>query len=81
MWVGLDELSKFEERIDAQIESGKISVPEGETAESVRRTKIRAIVSDIEFGVMSGIFEFTILNDDFDKSLKQLKSAAEYCFE
>ena len=81
VWVGLDELGKFESRLDAQIEAGKIPIPVGETAESVRRSKIRGIVSDIEFGVVSGIFEFTVLNDNFDDSLKQLKNAAQYCFE
>ena len=81
VWVALDELDKFELGLKKQVESGKIPVPEGETPDSVRRAKIREIVKDIEYGVVSGIFEFTVLNDDFDDSLLQLKNAAEYCFK
>ncbi len=81
VWVGLDELDKFEGRLTEEIESGKIAIPDGETKESLRRSKIREIVKDIEYGVVSGIFEFTILNDDDDDSLLQLQNAAEYCFK
>ncbi len=81
VWVGLDALEKFETRLDEEIQSGKIPIPPDEDAESVRRGKIREIVKDIEYGVVSGIFEFTILNDDPVDSLKQLKSAAQYCFD
>ena len=81
VWVGLDELDKFEDRLKQQIESGVIPIPEDETAESVRRAKIREIVKDIEYGVVSGIFEFTVLNDNPQESLLQLKNAAEYCFK
>ena len=81
VWVGLDSLEKFENNLKDQITSGEIPISEGENAESVRRTKIREIVQDIEYGVVSGIFEFTVLNDDFDDSLLQLKNAAEYCFK
>lgn len=81
VWIGLDELAKFESNIREELDSGAITIPEDETKESVLRAKIRAIVKDIEYGVVSGIFEFTVLNDDFDKSLLQLKDAADYCFE
>jgi hypothetical protein len=81
VWVGLDALDKFEARLDEEIQSGKIPIPVDETPDTVRRSKIRGIVKDIEYGVVSGIFEFTVLNDDFDESLKQLKSAADYCFD
>lgn len=81
VWVGLDTLDKFETSLKKEIESGVIPVPADETPESILRANIRTIVKDIEYGVVSGIFEFTILNDDSDKSLKQLKEAAEYCFK
>jgi len=81
VWVGLDALEKFEVRIKDQIESGIILVPEGESADTVRRAKLREIVKDIEYGIVSGIFEFTVLNDDFENSLVELKSAAEYCYQ
>lgn len=80
VWIGLDNINKFESQLRAKIESGGISVPDGETEEAVLRARIRQAVKDIEFGVVSGIFEFTILNEDIDESMRQLKDAASYCF-
>lgn len=81
VWVGLDSMEKFESSLEEQIDSGDIPVPPDESKESVIRAKVREIVTDIEYGVVSGVFEFTILNEDFDSSLEQLKFAAEYCFK
>jgi guanylate kinase len=80
VWVGLDSTEKFESRLNAQLESGELQVPEEETRESFLRAKIKEIVKDIEYGIVSGMFEFTVLNDDPDESMKQLRDAAEYCF-
>ena len=81
VWVGLDTLNKFEQGLTEQMEQGTMTVPSDETPESLLRAKIREIVKDIEYGVVSGIFEFTIINDDFEESLVQLKEAASYCFK
>lgn len=81
VWIGHDSLEKFEKNLNLQIDSGMITIPEDETKESILRSQVRQIVKDIEYGIVSGIFEFTILNDDFDSSLSQLKNAAEYCFK
>jgi guanylate kinase len=81
VWIGLDDLEKFESRLKMKISSGLVPIPEDETEETVLRTKIRQVVKDIEFGVVSGVFEFTILNEDVDDSFKQLKDAASYCFK
>ena len=62
VWVGLNSVEDFETRLDEQIESGAITVPEDETRESVIRARIRDIVQEIEFGISCGIFEFTIIN-------------------
>ena len=80
VWVGLDSMEKFEANLKKQIESGELTIPEGETEESVIRAKVKEIVQNIEYGVVSGMFEFTILNDDIDTSMVELKKAAEYCF-
>eukprot|EP00580_Thalassiosira_gravida_P015126 CAMPEP_0201668752 /NCGR_PEP_ID=MMETSP0494-20130426/20889_1 /ASSEMBLY_ACC=CAM_ASM_000839 /TAXON_ID=420259 /ORGANISM="Thalassiosira gravida, Strain GMp14c1" /LENGTH=608 /DNA_ID=CAMNT_0048149275 /DNA_START=128 /DNA_END=1954 /DNA_ORIENTATION=+ len=80
VWIGLDDLDKFESRLKAKIASGAVSIQEDETEESVLRAKVRQVVKDIEFGVVSGVFEFTILNEDIDESVRQLKEAASYCF-
>lgn len=81
VWVGLDSVAKFQTRLQEKVDSGEISIPEDETRESIVRAKIREIVRDIEYGIVSGVFEFTILNDDPEDSLKQLKAAAEYSFK
>lgn len=80
VWIGLDELEKFESRLKAKIASGAVTIPEDETEESVLRSKVRRVVKDIEFGVVSGVFEFTVLNEDVEESVKQLRDAANYCF-
>ena len=80
VWVGLDSMEKFEANLKKQIESGELVIPEGETEESVVRAKVKEIVQNIEYGVVSGMFEFTILNDDTDASVAQLREAAEFCF-
>ena len=81
VWVGLDTLDKFQGRLEAQVQSGDLLVAEDETPESAVRAQLRQIVKDIEYGVVSGVFEFTILNDDVEKSYAQLKEAANYCFK
>lgn len=81
VWIGLDDLEKFESRLKAKIASGTVPIPEDETEDSVLRAKVRQVVKDIEFGVVSGVFEFTILNEDIDESVRQLKDAAGYCFK
>ena len=80
VWIGLDDLDKFESRLKAKIASGAVAIPEDETEETVLRAKVRQVVKDIEFGVVSGVFEFTILNEDVEESVTQLKDAANYCF-
>jgi hypothetical protein len=58
-----------------------VQISDDETEDSIIRAKVREIVKDIEYGIVSGIFEFTILNDNPDDSIKELRAAAEYCFK
>jgi len=81
VWVSLDSLEKIEGRLLAQIEGGTVRVPAGEDTESVLRARVREVVKDIEYGVVSGIFDFTILNDNIEESLVELRTAAEYAFK
>jgi hypothetical protein len=80
VWVGLDATEKFETNLKKEIQSGELVIPEGEEESSFLRARIKDIVKDIEYGIVSGVFEFTILNDNFDSSMAQLRDAAEYCF-
>jgi guanylate kinase len=81
VWVGLDSVDKFESRLKEQIRKGQVQISDDETEDSIIRAKVREIVKDIEYGIVSGIFEFTILNDNPDDSIKELRAAAEYCFK
>ncbi|CAJ1954226.1 unnamed protein product [Cylindrotheca closterium] len=81
VWVGLKTVAEFEEQLEAGLEAGTIVIPEDEPKESFMRGKVKEIVQEIDFGLGSGIFEFTILNDGSEKSLEELKDAAEYCFK
>jgi guanylate kinase len=81
VWVGLDSLEKYESRFKSKIQSGAIEIPDGQTEESMLRAKVNQAMKDIEYGITSGVFEFTILNDDIEESVKELKDAAEYCFK
>jgi len=81
VWVGLSSVNDFETRLEEQIDSGAIVVPEDESRESLIRARIRDIVQEIEFGISCGIFEFTIINQNEEQSLKQLREAAAYCFK
>ena len=81
VWIGLNSVKEFETRLKADIASGIIQIPPDETEESVLRARIKEIVYEIEFGLGAGIFEFTILNDDPEKSLMELREAASYCFK
>lgn len=83
VWVGLNSVSDFEARLEQDIASGVLVVPEDDSKESFLRGKIKDIINEIDFGLGSGIFEFTILNDatDPEKSLMELKEAASYAFK
>ena len=80
VWIGLDNINNFESQLRAKIISGDIVIPDGDTENAVLRARVRQAVKDIEFGVVSGVFDFTILNDDVEDSVRQLKEAANYCF-
>mmetsp|Transcript_32922 Transcript_32922/g.49705 ORF Transcript_32922/g.49705 Transcript_32922/m.49705 type:complete len:556 (-) Transcript_32922:45-1712(-) len=81
VWVGLDSTQKFEDRLKEQLATGSLSIPDGETEAAFLRAKVDEIVKDIEIGILSGIFEFTILNNDVEQSVQELKEAANYCFK
>lgn len=81
VWVGLDSVGEFEQKLQAAMQDGSIDIPEDETPESVVRARIKEIVKEIEYGLSSGIFEFTVLNRNAEDSLKQLQQAGAYCFK
>lgn len=80
VWVGLSNVKDFEKNFEAMIDSGEMKIPEDESRESLIRARIRDTVQEIEYGISSGVFEFTILNENEEESMKQLREAAAYCF-
>ena len=57
VWVGLDTLDKFQDRLETQVQTGDLVVAEDETPKSVVRAKLRQILKDIEYGVVSGVIK------------------------
>jgi len=39
---------------------------------------LKSVLNDIEWGVLSGLFEFTVINSDPNKALTELQNAARY---
>lgn len=77
VWVSLDSLQALENRIRSTLIEGGAAEDDG-LASKVRILTTEA-VSDIEFGVMSGVFDFTVINDDnIDESMETLRRAVEF---
>jgi hypothetical protein len=81
VWVGLNTMVEFETRLEKEIASGAIVIPEDESKDSVIRARVKEIIKEVEYGISAGFFEFTILNVDKEKSIAELKEAASYCFK
>ena len=83
VWVTLGSIKAFEERIGQQYDQQMKRISDTMPDEG-RSTEIRArtmkVVQEIEMGISSGIFEFTIINDNDEQSLKELRDASKYCF-
>lgn len=61
MWVSLDNLSDFEARLKKI--NPALAAEDGDGPAELR-SELKKVINAIEFGVMSGLFEFTIINDD-----------------
>lgn len=67
VWVSLDSLDDIEGRLKEEAKS-----------EDALKAGLQQVISDIEWGVLSGLFEFTIINDDPTQSLKEMRRAVAY---
>jgi hypothetical protein len=79
VFVTLNSIEAFERKIDALLDDMAPLVDEGRAIEV--RVQSMKVVSQIEKGMASGIFEFTIVNDNVEQSLKELRAASAYCFK
>lgn len=77
VWVSLDSIEAIEERIRTTLISGEVE--EKPNLDADVRGLVRQAVEDIEFGVMSGVFDFTVINnDDVGESMDTLRRAVEF---
>lgn len=76
VWVSLDSLQALENRIRSTLIEG--GAAEDDELASKIRTLTTEAVSDIEFGVMSGVFDFTVINDNMGESMETLRRAVEF---
>ena len=65
-WVSLDRLGDFAGRLRAEDPDADVDAA------------LKAVLADIEWGVLSGLFEFTVINDDPGRALGELQAAARY---
>lgn len=87
VWVSLASLEAFEERLQQTLIERAIAegqTPRDEIAAEVAskvNAKLATIVDDIDFGVTSDLFEFTIINDaEIEQAIAKLRKAATYIF-
>lgn len=78
VWVSLDSIEAIEERIRATLVS-RGAAEDSPTLEADVRGLVRQAVEDIEFGVMSGVFDFTAINNsDERESMETVRRAVEF---
>ena len=75
VWISLNDIDKFLSRWVQRDEN--VLAPSDADKEKFGKY----IVEQISYGITSGIFEFTILNDDIDESVQQLVRASKYCLK
>lgn len=79
VWVSLDSIEAIESRIRATLMSKDGVSADSPELESDLRGLVRQAVDDIEFGVMSGVFDFTVINNsDEEESMETVRRAVEF---
>ncbi|CAN0179915.1 unnamed protein product [Ectocarpus sp. 12 AP-2014] len=78
VWVSLDSIEAIEERIRTTLISAG-AAKDSPTLEADVRGMVRQAVEDIEYGVMSGVFDFTVINNsDEQESMETVRRAVEF---
>lgn len=78
VWVSLDSIEAIEERIRTTLISVG-AAKDSSTLEADVRGMVRQAVEDIEYGVMSGVFDFTVINNsDEQESMETVRRAVEF---
>lgn len=78
VWVSLDSIEAIEERIRSALIAGGAK-EDSPTLDADVRGLVRQAVEDIEYGVMSGVFDFTAINNsDEEESMETVRRAVEF---
>lgn len=78
VWVSLDSIEAIEDRIRATLTKDGVSQDSPDLDSDVRGL-VRQAVDDIEFGVMSGVFDFTVINNsDMEESMETVRRAVQF---
>lgn len=78
VWVSLPSLNAIVERNRQNLEAGDV----GEEAIERQLKPLRKQVTfDMEWALTSGAFEFTVFNERQEDAFRELRRAAQYCFE
>jgi hypothetical protein len=78
LWVSLNTLTDFEERLTAVNPAfGGVGDDTGE-GPALLRAELKRVINAIEWGVMSGLFEFTVINDDAATALEEMKKSVAF---
>ena len=79
VWVSLSSMESVRDRVrQAVLKANPSMQPESPEMEGLLRSAVATVVEDIEFGVSSGVFDFTILNTDKDAAVDKLLRAVSY---
>lgn len=77
VWVSLDSLEAIEDRTRTSL-IGSINSDSTDLTSEVRGM-VRQAVDDIEFGVMSGMFDFTVINNsETEESMATIRRAIAF---
>lgn len=77
VWVSLGSIEAIEDRIRTTL-IGSTGSGSSDLTSDVRGM-VRQAVDDIEFGVMSGVFDFTVINNsEVDESMETIRRAIAF---
>lgn len=78
VWVSLDSIEAIKDRIRTTLAADGVA-RDAPDLESEVRGLVRQAVADIEFGVTSGVFDFTVINNsDVGESMETVRRAVEF---
>ena len=78
LWVSLNTLTDFEERLTAVNPAFGGEGDDTGEGPALLRAELKRVINAIEWGVMSGLFEFTVINDDAATALEEMKKSVAF---